>query len=600
MTHSTMRRAVVAAAAVGLIGTTAGTGLAQSVPKGDRFPQTTFAEQDRAVERVTAAVHMTKQELSPTRGFTAPTSMLASPDNPRILVAAVADLRSRVCSLARSTDAGATWKILDAKPGPRDFQYCVSSNAGVPQAVIAFGRDNTLYYGLLGYGEGEGGRQGKVSLLVSRSNDFGDSWATTVVDNNRGKPQAGPAPDRTVAPDAAQPLPSAGAAGPPAATAPGAQSPAQSAPSASGVTTMAVDTSGERDVVHVGFSHRFFPAPPQGSPLNNNPVFVATSTDGGETFGAPVNINDSIKLTQNIGGKDYPLLMSTSFGRPFMTVHEGVLLAVSDSRTPAENSPPGSRDRYNAMPLLVGRSTDQGRTWTVSTLGPPVFTGAGAMTGMGWTPKGGDNGTFVFAYAATPETSETSGIEDIVVQRSTDNGQTWTAPVAIDDDKPEENATSFYPNLAVAPNGRVDVVWQDNRGLADFRFHTRYTYSTDGGATWAKNVQVTDQPINFNIGISFNSDVRTPPGVASTNEYAAIGWADPRFGDATSQTQDAFVSMAQFKPLPAQNTLLPKLAAAFGGLLLAGIVLGIVLLRRRQGTPPVSPVERRESVGSPS
>ena len=597
--RQSMRRAVVAAAAVGMVATTAGTGLAQSVPVGDRFPQATFAEQDATVERVTAAVHMTKEELSPTRGFTGPSSMLASPDNPRVLVAAVADLRSRVCSLTRSTDAGATWQILDAKPGPRDYPYCTSSNAGVPQAVIAFGRDNTLYYALLGYGENEGGRQGKVSLIVARSNDLGDTWATTIVDNNRGNVQAGPAPDRTVAPDAVQPSASPGAAGPPAASAPGAQSPAQSAPSASGVTTMAVDTSGDRDVVHVGFSHRYFPSPPEGSPLNDNPVLVATSTDGGETFGKPVNINESIDLTQNIGGKDYGLLMSTSFGRPFMTAHEGVLLAVADSRTPADQRVPG--ESYPALPMLVGRSTDQGQTWTVTKLGPPVFTGAGAMTGMGWTAEGGDSGTFVLAYAATPETSETSGIEDIVVQRSTDNGQTWTAPVAIDDDRPEQNATSFYPQLSVAPNGRVDVVWQDNRGLADFRFHTRYTYSTDGGATWAENVQVTDQPINFNIGISFNSDIRTPPGVASTNEYAVIGWADPRFGDETSQTQDAFVSMTQFEALPAQNTLLPKLAAVFGGLLLAGIVLGIVLLRRRQGgAPPASPVERSESVGSPS
>lgn len=94
----------------------------------------------------------------------------------------------------------------------------------------------------------------------------------------------------------------------------------------------------------------------------------------------------------------------------------------------------------------------------MSKLSPPVFASLGHQTGMGWTPRGGANGTFVFAYAATPATAETSGTVDIVVQRSTDEGQTWTEPLAIDDDDPADRYTGFYPMLSVAPNGRIDAV----------------------------------------------------------------------------------------------------------------------------------------------
>ncbi len=135
----------------------------------------------------------------------------------------------------------------------------------------------------------------------------------------------------------------------------------------------------------------------------------------------------------------------------------------------------------------------------------------------------------------------------------------------------------------MAPNGRVDVVWQDNRELTDYRIEVRYTYSTDGGATWAPNLGVTDKPINFNLGISFNSDLRQPPGVASSNSYAAIAWADPRFADEQSQTQDNFGVVAQFAPLPAAeaNTGWKIVAAVLGGLVLAGaVLLGIQVVRR--------------------
>ncbi|MGI8536079.1 MAG: sialidase family protein [Mycobacteriales bacterium] len=552
-----MRRTVIAVAALGVLSISPGLVMAQQPAGPATFEQATFAEQDAGIQRLTDAVQLTKDELSPSRGFTAPTSMLPDPDNPRNIVAATADLRTKICHLVRSVDAGLTWQILAASPSPEDYPFCTSTIAGVAPASIAWGSDGALYYGMLAYGPGEGGRSGHSSLIVAKSTDLGDSWSTTLVENNRGTPE--PAAD------------------------------------ASGVTALTVDTSGSSDVVYVGYSRRFREAP-KDSPLNNTPVVVATSTDAGATFGDPVNLNDFSEVTQTIAGQSYPLIMTSSFGRPFLTVHDGVVLAISDARTPFDNKPPG--DSYKAMPMLVARSTDQGKTWTMSPLGPPVFTGAGAQTGMGWTPEGGPDGTFLAAYAATPESAESSGIADLVLQRSTDDGQTWSEPVAIDDDRPADNSTSFYPQLGVAPNGRVDVVWQDNRGLSDSRFNVRYTYSTDGGVTWADNVQVNDQPINFNLGISFNSDVRQPPGVASTDEYAAIGWADPRLGDDLTRTQDAFGAVAQFAPLPSTASRLPLLAAAFGGLVAAGIVLLLIKARggRRGGTP--SDAQRRESVST--
>jgi hypothetical protein len=543
------RRRLAVAALVGTVAvSSAATGAAQSV---SAYPKARFAPQGVQVQRLTGGIHMTKEVTAPARGFAGPTSMAVNPENPREIVAATADLRTRTCFLLVSTDAGANWRLSQEPPAPEAYPYCTNTTAGVPEASVAFGRGGTLYYALQAYGEGEGPREGKTSIALARTDDLGRTWTHTMVDDARSYPD--PKPENT------------------------------------GVPGLAVDTSGSSDTIYVGFSRNWADTAPEDHPLRRKTeVSVSTSTDGGRTFSPPVNLNDHSQLRFTVAGQSYPRHFATAFGRPFLAAHDGVVLAVGDSGPPADNPPPSSDYRGifgEADPMLIARSTDQGRTWTVSELSEPVYTAGGSQTGMGWTPHGGPDGTFVLAYAPTPGDAPNAGRSDIVVQRSTDRGVTWSEPVAINDDDPQDQYTSFYPQLDVAPNGRVDVVWQDNRDQTDYLVNVRYTYSTDGGETWAPNMVVNDRPVDFNFGISFNSDLRQPPGVASTNQYAAIAWADARFADETTQTQDNFGVVAQFSPLPPEDDDRGwfTVAAILGGLVLAGIVLLGVQAFRRSG-----------------
>jgi hypothetical protein len=596
MRYGKIRAGSAALAAAGLVATLAGSAFAQTpttttpgapsstapaptttiAPKPAtpqnyfRFPKAKFSDSDTKPKTL-AAQQMTKDNTQPTRGYTAPTSIAVDPENPRVIVAAVADLRARTCQLTRSVDAGRTWHFSKAPPSTTSYPFCTSTMAGVPEAMVAFGRNHTLYYGLMAYtiAPGEGPRDGDTSIAVARSTDLGDTWNFTLVTNNRGATGANAATD-------------------------------------TGVTGLSVDTSGARDVVYIGFS-RSYPNAPSDSPLKDPIPMVATSTDGAQTFAPPVNLNDSVKMTQNVNGKDYRIIMRTGFGAPFIGAHKGTVLAVAgsdfsaigqDRPTPppeaGANLTPGTFYAF-PLPQLIARSTDQGKTWQVQRLGPNIYAGTGSMTGINWTPKGATNGTWVATYVGTPENSSTTGTADVVTQRSIDDGKTWTAPLAVNDDKPEQHANPFYPNQSEAPNGRIDVVFQDNRDLGDFRFNVMYTYSDDGGVTWAPNVKVTDRPIDFNFGISFNSDIRFPPGVASTNYYAAVGWADTRLATDLTQSQDAFGALAQLKPLPAtKNTTAPVIAAIFGGLVAAGVVLLVILLIRRRRESP-----RRPGVAQP-
>ncbi len=568
MKYRSMRAGTIALAVAGVTVAWVGSAVAEPGPTPATYKQVTFKTQDQEVDKLIAASNMTKDNDTPARAYTGPTVMAAKPGDPRIVVVATADLRTKICQLAVSKDAGHTWHFSEAPPSEPAYPWCTNTSAGTPHASVAWGKDGTLYYAHMAYGEGDGAvRETRSSVMLAKTTDLGKKWTTTLVENNRG----------TTGPQS------------------------RNVSSAPGLT---VDTSGERDVVSVGYSVNY-PDAPTGDPLRLSHVMVATSVDGGATFAPPFDLNSLERPSLTINGKAIPLYMRTGFGAPFLYAHDGVLLAVAGPEFAAADAPqpppeagaglnPGSWYAF-PMPQLIARSTDQGKTWKMTTLGDPILAGTGSMTGLGWTPKGGDNGTFVAVYGATPATSPTIALVDIVMQRSTDGGVTWSSPLAIDDDPPEMYATSFYPQLSVAPNGRVDVVWTDDRGLSDYRFNERYTYSTDGGLTWAKNILVSDKPINFNYGVSYNSDIRQPNGIASTNSYAIIGWADTRNANEVSQAQDNYSVAVQFSPLPTtKNTTAPVVAAIFGGLVLAGIVLLVVnqMRKRPEGATPSASTSR--------
>src|SRR4029434_2121843 len=72
-------------------------------------------------------------------------------------------------------------------------------------------------------------------------------------------------------------------------------------------------------------------------------------------------------------------------------------------------------------------------------------------------------------------------------------GLTFSAPLRINDDPVNQDKWHWFGTLAVAPSGRIDVVWLDTRNAANNTdSQLFYSYSTDGGVTWAPNVAVSN------------------------------------------------------------------------------------------------------------
>ena len=506
---------------------------------------TQFGHQDTAPRRITAAQRATADNPVPSRTYSSP-FLLVDPDNPRVIVASAVEMRSKVCYLMRSTDAGVHWTTLPSLPALASYPYCFTANGGNTESPMAWGRNHTLYYGLLGYGEQDGGasRSANMSVLLARSTDLGNSWSTTLVENARGKSGADVENNEPLA-------------------------------------SIAVDSHrGGQDIVYVSWRQNI-PNVKNAAPKS----MVATSTDGGRTFSAPVNLSQFTQATfQDATGATFHV----PFNTPHLAVNQktGALYAVVEVRTfgyGAQNPPP--------QPLYLATSTNRGKTFTVKQLSR-ISPDLGAPVAQ-WSPAGSSQGTLLVVFQ--DKFGQTQGSADIYVQRSTDGGKTWSPEVRLNDDDPANQTYHFMPNMSVAPNGRVDVAWYDFRNAKSFAQDVYYTYSTDAGVSWAGNTRMSDRLTDLSLGVNANFDVRQPPGVASADQYAAFGWPDTRLGTPATQTQDVFTDVAQFAPLRSgASSTLKYLAAGFAGVAAAGlIILALVLVRRRprevEPMPPVGP-----------
>ncbi len=166
------------------------------------------------------------------------------------------------------------------------------------------------------------------------------------------------------------------------------------------------------------------------------------------------------------------------------------------------------------------RSTDAGLTWSA-----PIFVGAAPFTFAGDQRAGslpmiaGDtragNRNVYLVWTA----NDGLGTWDVRFSRSTDGGSTWSGPISVND---VATNRQFMPGIDVDDLGVVHVSWYDNR---TGRMTYRYSYSSDGGLTWAPSVRVTDTEWVTSFFIGDYTAL-----VADSFGFVNCGWADFRSG----------------------------------------------------------------------
>jgi hypothetical protein len=109
--------------------------------------------------------------------------------------------------------------------------------------------------------------------------------------------------------------------------------------------------------------------------------------------------------------------------------------------------------------------------------------------------------------------------------RSTNGGLTFSPPVRINDDANHQTKWHWFGTLSVAPNGRIDVVWYDTRNAVNnIDSQLFYSFSTDGGVTWAANVPVSNS-FNPQAGFPQNRKIGDYITIASDETGGNVAYA---------------------------------------------------------------------------
>ncbi|MPY86525.1 MAG: glycosyl hydrolase [Luteitalea sp.] len=98
---------------------------------------------------------------------------------------------------------------------------------------------------------------------------------------------------------------------------------------------------------------------------------------------------------------------------------------------------------------------------------------------------------------------ERNGDPDVFLASSADGGDTWTAPVRVNDDPVKNGAAQFFTWMAVDPiDGAINVVFHDRRGLKATETRVTLARSVDGGKTFVNHAVdlapfVCDESVSF-------------------------------------------------------------------------------------------------------
>src|SRR5947207_1879994 len=221
---------------------------------------------------------------------------------------------------------------------------------------------------------------------------------------------------------------------------------------------------------------------------------------------------------------------------------------------------------------LIFRSTDGGNTWTNTYTGP-TFNGPGRSSSgyfatmysnpaywrhMGWGEPAALNGVVHYVYAARNTGNGDPG--DVFYIRSTDNGQTFSAPFMLNTNTDATKA-QWQPNLSVAADGSLLAVWYDERertaascqpsspSTPCYRMWARK--STDNGVTWLADMAfsdvVTPLPLQPDPGIVSIYVGDYDYGSSLLNQHLSA-WADGRVIISGISQQDAFHDREPISP----------------------------------------------------
>lgn len=267
-------------------------------------------------------------------------------------------------------------------------------------------------------------------------------------------------------------------------------------------------------------------------PGTGYPINVARSDDGGASWGASVRVSPPSRLRV--------LAPSMAFGG------DGELyvlyLDVGDDRLDY-NGGHGwqAGEPYPGLfTLVLARSDDAGANWREAVVDDGVVPTTRFLVFLPQSPSLAVDATRGRVYVGFSDGQ--AGDPDVWVRRSTDGGATFEARVRVNDTRAGDGLTQNLPKLAVAGDGRLDVLYYDRRGdPQDILTAVSLQSSFDGGRSFGGTVSLSQRTFDSRIGFGSRRglpDLGSRLGLVAGDERAVAVWTDTRAGTPASNKQD--------------------------------------------------------------
>ena len=478
----------------------------------------------------------------PIRGKAGP-GLAVNPNNPNHVVETHIDLPNALCEYSVSTNGGQTWRVGGRLVGPADQGFvqgpgsCDVLGHGANQMDngLEFGSGNNVY---AAFSSSPGGT-GSMVPLVAKSTDGGINFAPGVV--------AMPRQDRDANFPKIDVIPGGG------------------------------DNGADKIVLATTIRMRLQSV----DSFDVGRVMTTVSNDGGQTWSPPVNASAAVNQQNPFGAQEHTHPLFGPNGEIYVAWRTSNVRV--DPNAPAPAPEPGF--------IQVARSLDGGQTWTqvnaINVRGETGF-GGSAFPRMAIDDRNGnlyltwnqDAGLYGPGFATADHFMiKTSQVWFI---RSTDRGQTWRDLQLLSEPVVAGYETQTrHPNVEVAPNGRVDVVWHDRRhmirpraagnvqGLACLHTHfpcvesklgdTYWSYSTNEGQSFSESRRISDRSHNNDVGYDYRFSTYWDFGPVIGhlgNDTILFAWMDSREGNVENDTQDIYLArtfMNASGPLPQRD-----------------------------------------------
>jgi hypothetical protein len=301
---------------------------------------------------------------------------------------------------------------------------------------------------------------------------------------------------------------------------------------------------------------------------------VYTSVNNGQNWSGPVNLSSAYADKNFANTDDVP--SSTFYGRsycvwsnfgsaqPPIVISYTLNSGASWTAMSTINNPPAGHYAHGAD-VIVGpqgqvyvcwaaatmtspytedflgfaKSLNGGISWTVNEnaydmngIRGTLFPTAVRVNGfprIGVDKSGGPRNEWIYIVTGEKNLAPAGNDPDIILHRSSDQGNSWSPGIRVNQDALNNGKVQFFPAINVDEYGGISIVYYDNRNCASDSCEVYISRSTNGGDNWT-DILVSDARWKPKSEFGFPGYMGDYIGITSGNNKLWPFWFDDRTG----------------------------------------------------------------------